>query len=95
MKFQELPEAVQAIAAETLKALIIEERFNKNEKSAETMAQDVKSGFELLYSENATKSVIGHLVVNIEPQIVGLEKLEALITQLQGRPGFATGPQLS
>ncbi|EHS7020119.1 hypothetical protein HmCmsJML134_00140 [Escherichia coli] len=95
MKFQDLPEAVQAIAAETLKALMIEERFNKNEKSAETMAQDVKSGFESLYSENATKTVIGHLVVNIEPQIVGLEKLETLITQLQSRAGEVTGLRLS
>lgn len=95
MKFQDLPEAVQAIAAETLKALMIEERFNKNEKTAEAMAQDVKSGFESLYSENATKKVIGHLIVNIEPQIVGIEKLEALITQLQSRAGEATGLRLS
>lgn len=91
MNFLDLSEQVQVVAAQTLQTLILEERFNNEKKSAEALAQDVRAGFEALYGESTAGKVIGHLVIKIEPQIVGLEKLEALVTQLQGRPGFVAG----
>lgn len=88
MKFQDLPTEVQVVAAQTLQTIILEDRCDKDPESPAVLAQDIKAGFEALYGED---EITNKLIVEIEPRIVGLDKLEALIELLQRRPGLVEG----
>ncbi|MDC9591597.1 hypothetical protein PSI23_20515 [Xenorhabdus sp. XENO-10] len=50
MKFEKLPEAVQLIAAHTLKAMI--EQNNANKELAKEMASSISDAFTALYEDN-------------------------------------------
>lgn len=94
MKFQDLPSDVQAIAAQTLQTLILEERFNTEKKPATKLAEEVKSAFLGLYVEDEV------ILVDCKPDLtfgIGLPvgitshllRLKDVITYLETTPDSA------
>ncbi|MEM8100181.1 hypothetical protein Q4R58_17465 [Morganella morganii] len=56
MKFEELPESVQAIAANLL-ADKLKESFSFDKESAKEIADPIKAGFIELYSDTTTETL--------------------------------------
>lgn len=98
MKIQDLPVSVQDVISNTMRVLIIDSHNGLNSKTPVQLAHEVRSAFEALYANapdeaaddgegmqlvgTPKETVASKLVVEIEPRIVGMEKLEALVDAL-------------
>lgn len=91
-ELRDLPESVQQVAAQLLAEKMSRGGSLLNPSGpGNEYAKEIRDAFIQLYSANDVV-VTNKLVIEIEPRIVGLEKIEALVELLSGRhPGFAEG----